>query len=153
MLNAKRVKKYKTVVRMADLNPYWNTSFKIPINPYEMQKVELQASVAREGHYDVSVKRIRCWKERKKFIPLFLRFLSTILINLAATTPSAGSTSRSRCVACADAPAVARLAQDTGSAGMHWREAISQPKTNVTKWHALQVYEEEKWTITLTFLH
>jgi len=42
IVNGKRVKKYKTVVRMADLNPYWNTSFKIPVNPYEMQKMELQ---------------------------------------------------------------------------------------------------------------
>lgn len=45
MVNGKRVKKYKTAVRMADLNPYWNTSFKIPVNPYEMQKMELQVSV------------------------------------------------------------------------------------------------------------
>ena len=29
MVNGKRVKKYKTPVRMADLNPYYNQSFKI----------------------------------------------------------------------------------------------------------------------------
>jgi len=34
--------------------------------------------------------------------------------------------------------------KDTGSAGIHWREAISQPKTNVTKWHPLQTIEDDK---------
>lgn len=42
MLNGKRVKKYKTVVQMANLNPYWNTSFKIPVNPVDIQNIELQ---------------------------------------------------------------------------------------------------------------
>ena len=31
MVNGKRVKKYKTPVRMNDLNPYYNQSFKIEV--------------------------------------------------------------------------------------------------------------------------
>lgn len=31
MVNGKRVKKYKTPVKMADLNPYYNQSFKIEV--------------------------------------------------------------------------------------------------------------------------
>lgn len=44
MLNGKRVKKYKTVVQMSNLNPYWNTSFKIPVNPVDIQNIELHVS-------------------------------------------------------------------------------------------------------------
>lgn len=42
MLNGKRVKKYKTSVQMGNLNPYWNTSFKIPVDPQEIQSIDLQ---------------------------------------------------------------------------------------------------------------
>lgn len=32
-LNGKRVKKYKTPVKMSELNPYYNQSFKIEVSP------------------------------------------------------------------------------------------------------------------------
>jgi Ca2+-dependent lipid-binding protein len=111
MLNGKRVKKYKTAVRMADLNPYWNASFKIPVNPYEMQKIELVIFV---NDYD---------KFGGNDTIGWLNFS-------LKDTGSAGEYGRTRV--------------SPPSAGMHWREAISQPKTNVTKWHALQPLEEEE---------
>ena len=45
LVNGKRVKKYKTPVKMADLNPYYNQSFKIEVNPHEMGKTELHVFV------------------------------------------------------------------------------------------------------------
>ena len=45
MVKGKRVKKYKTIVQAANLNPYWNASFKIPVNTFELKETELQVYV------------------------------------------------------------------------------------------------------------
>lgn len=75
MLNGKRVKKYKTVVQMSNLNPYWNTSFKIPVNPVDIQNIELHVS----GLSTISIRT-----QTKIQFEIF-RFMLTISINSAAT--------------------------------------------------------------------
>ncbi len=45
MQNGKRVKKFKTPVKMCDLNPYYNQSFKLEVDPITIAKLELHVFV------------------------------------------------------------------------------------------------------------
>ena len=49
MVNGKRVKKYKTTVKMADLNPYYNQSFKIELSFCGTQHRCVSGEPARDG--------------------------------------------------------------------------------------------------------
>lgn len=45
MVDGKRVKKYKTPVKNRDLNPYYNQTFKIEVEPNKIHKTELDIFV------------------------------------------------------------------------------------------------------------
>lgn len=140
MLNGKRVKKYKTSVQMANLNPYWNTSFKIAVNPQEIQSIELQ------------VLNDFLFKEQQKYQKIIISQIFVNDFDKFGGNDTIGWLNFSL----KDTTSAGKLNLKNNyyfllcnfyqkkNIGIHWREAISQPKTNITKWHALQPFEEDK---------
>lgn len=144
MLNGKRVKKYKTVVQMSNLNPYWNTSFKIPVNPVDIQNIELHVG------YNLKLELYN------KFICELKILFPQIYVN-DFDKFGGNDTIGWLCFSLTDKTTAGKKLEfqkltyfplfhsfpSTYKLGTHWREAISQPKTNITKWHPLQPLEEK----------